>query len=76
IALRGMFFYFRLIRCVLHFGNIHVATATYIGDLENVVGNFNYAIFFPTKEPRSLADEMTNNAFDGDMYWVSRNPNS
>ncbi|XP_058074194.1 probable RNA-dependent RNA polymerase 5 isoform X2 [Magnolia sinica] len=58
----------------LHFGDIHVVTATYIRDLENFVGNSKYAIFFPTKGPRSLADEMANSDFDGDMYWVSRNP--
>ncbi|XP_058074196.1 probable RNA-dependent RNA polymerase 5 [Magnolia sinica] len=58
----------------LHFGDIHVVTTTYIRELENVVGNSKYAIFFPTKGPRSLADEIANGDFDGDMYWVSRNP--
>jgi hypothetical protein len=58
----------------LHFGDIHVLTATYIDGLEKVVGNSKYAIFFPTSGPRSLADEIANSDFDGDMYWVSRNP--
>ncbi|URE46877.1 RNA-dependent RNA polymerase [Musa troglodytarum] len=57
----------------LHFGDIHVLTATYNKDLEKFVGYSKYAIFFPTKGPRSLADEMANSDFDGDMYWVSRN---
>ncbi|XP_039822063.1 probable RNA-dependent RNA polymerase 3 isoform X2 [Panicum virgatum] len=58
----------------LLFGDIHELTATYIDGLENIVGNSKYAIFFPTCGPRSLADEMANSDFDGDMYWVSRNP--
>jgi len=58
----------------LLFGDIHELTATYIDGLENIVGNSKYAIFFPTCGPRSLADEMANRDFDGDMYWVSRNP--
>nr|XP_018676824.1 PREDICTED: probable RNA-dependent RNA polymerase 5 isoform X2 [Musa acuminata subsp. malaccensis] len=57
----------------LHFGDVHVLTATYNKDLEKFVGYSKYAIFFPTKGPRSLADEMANSDFDGDMYWVSRN---
>ncbi|XP_057969037.1 probable RNA-dependent RNA polymerase 5 isoform X2 [Malania oleifera] len=58
----------------LHFGDIHVLNAKYVKDLEDVVENSKYAIFFPTKGPRSLADEMANSDFDGDLYWVSRNP--
>lgn len=58
----------------LHFGDIHILTATYIDGLEKVVGHSKYAIFFPTCGPRSLADEMANSDFDGDIYWVSRNP--
>uniref|UniRef100_A0A0A9CUY8 RNA-dependent RNA polymerase n=1 Tax=Arundo donax TaxID=35708 RepID=A0A0A9CUY8_ARUDO len=58
----------------LHFGNIHILTATYIDGLEKIVGNSKYAILFATSGPRSLADEMANSDFDGDMYWVSRNP--
>ncbi|CAL4978427.1 unnamed protein product [Urochloa decumbens] len=58
----------------LHFGDIHKLTATYIDGLEDIVGNSKYAIFFPTCGPRSLADEMANSDYDGDMYWVSRNP--
>ncbi|RVW96217.1 putative RNA-dependent RNA polymerase 3 [Vitis vinifera] len=57
----------------LHFGDIHVLNATYVEALEEFVGNAKYAIFFPIKGPRSLADEMANSDFDGDMYWVSRN---
>uniref|UniRef100_J3KXC5 RNA-dependent RNA polymerase n=1 Tax=Oryza brachyantha TaxID=4533 RepID=J3KXC5_ORYBR len=59
----------------LHFGDIHVLKATYIKDLEKkYVGYSKYAILFPTSGPRSLADEMANSDFDGDMYWVSKNP--
>ncbi|XP_042417528.1 probable RNA-dependent RNA polymerase 5 isoform X2 [Zingiber officinale] len=57
----------------LHFGDIHVLSARYIKELELFVGDSKYAIFFPTKGSRSLADEMANSDFDGDMYWVSRN---
>lgn len=57
----------------LHFGDIHVLSARYIKELEFFVGDSKYAIFFPTKGRRSLADEMANSDFDGDMYWVSRN---
>ncbi|KAG6662192.1 probable RNA-dependent RNA polymerase 5 isoform X2 [Carya illinoinensis] len=58
----------------LHFGDIHVLKATYVKALESLIGNAKYAIFFPCKGPRSLADEIAGGDFDGDMYWVSRNP--
>ncbi|KAI4377766.1 hypothetical protein MLD38_015344 [Melastoma candidum] len=58
----------------LHFGDIHVLKAKYVEELESVVGNSKYAIFFPVSGPRSLADEMGSGDFDGDMYWISRNP--
>ncbi|KAL6838697.1 hypothetical protein ACP4OV_031411 [Aristida adscensionis] len=58
----------------LHFGDIHRLTATRIDGLEKIVGHSRYAIFFPTTGPRSLADEMAGGDFDGDMYWVSWNP--
>ncbi|KAB1214810.1 putative RNA-dependent RNA polymerase 5 [Morella rubra] len=58
----------------LHFGDIHILKATYVKALEPIIGNAKYAIFFPCKGPRSLADEIAGGDFDGDMYWVSRNP--
>ncbi|KAJ1687513.1 hypothetical protein LUZ63_018903 [Rhynchospora breviuscula] len=58
----------------LHPGDIHLLQATYVEDLKNVVGNSKYAIFFPVVGPRSLADEMANSDFDGDIYWVSQHP--
>ncbi|KAK2982311.1 hypothetical protein RJ640_027408 [Escallonia rubra] len=58
----------------LHFGDIHVLNAVYVKDLENFVGNAKFAIFFSTKGRRSVASEIANGDFDGDMYWVSRNP--
>ncbi|XP_056163740.1 probable RNA-dependent RNA polymerase 5 isoform X1 [Syzygium oleosum] len=58
----------------LHFGDIHVLNATYVEALETKVGNSKYAIFFPTSRPRSLTDEIAGGDLDGDMYWVSRNP--
>lgn len=58
----------------LHFGDIHVLTATYVKALESFIGNAKFAIFFPCKGPRSLGDEIAGGDFDGDMYWVSRNP--
>ncbi|KAL5572572.1 hypothetical protein UlMin_022169 [Ulmus minor] len=57
----------------LHFGDVHVLKATYVVELESFVGNAKYAIFFPCKGPRSIADEIGTGDFDGDMYWVSRN---
>ncbi|GMY36155.1 probable RNA-dependent RNA polymerase 5, partial [Fagus crenata] len=60
----------------LHFGNIHVLKATYVKALESFIGNAKFAIFFPCKGPRSLGDEIAGGDFDGDMYWVSRNPQS
>lgn len=57
----------------LHFGDIHVLTSRYIKDIQDAVGYSRYAILFPTSGPRSLADEMANSDFDGDMYWVSIN---
>ncbi|KAK9101032.1 hypothetical protein Scep_024462 [Stephania cephalantha] len=58
----------------LHFGDIHVLTATYCKEIEDIVGNAKYGIFFPIVGPRSIADEIGTGDFDGDMYWVSRNP--
>lgn len=59
----------------LHFGDIHVLTATHIPDLEkNIVGFSKYVILFPISGPRSLADEMAGGDHDGDSFFVSRNP--
>ncbi|CAA7013934.1 unnamed protein product [Microthlaspi erraticum] len=58
----------------LHFGDIHVLKATYVKLLEEYVGNSKYAVFFPQKGPRSLGDEIAGGDFDGDMYFISRNP--
>ncbi|XP_071911032.1 probable RNA-dependent RNA polymerase 5 isoform X1 [Coffea arabica] len=58
----------------LHFGDIHVLEAVYVKELEDVIGNAKFGIFFSTKGQRSVANEIANGDFDGDMYWVSRNP--
>ncbi|OIW03701.1 hypothetical protein TanjilG_29736 [Lupinus angustifolius] len=58
----------------LHFGDIHMMQATYVEELESYVGHSKYAIFFPCVGPRSVADEIAGGDFDGDMYWVSKNP--
>nr|XP_011459238.1 PREDICTED: probable RNA-dependent RNA polymerase 5 isoform X4 [Fragaria vesca subsp. vesca] len=58
----------------LHIGDIHVLKATYVKEIEYIVGNAKYGIFFSCKGPRSIADEMGGGDFDGDLYWVSRNP--
>ncbi|XP_074344092.1 putative RNA-dependent RNA polymerase 5 [Apium graveolens] len=57
----------------LHFGDIHVLNAVYVKEVEDVVGNAKYGIFFSTKGQRSVASEIANGDFDGDMYWVSKN---
>ncbi|KAE8654669.1 hypothetical protein F3Y22_tig00117048pilonHSYRG01475 [Hibiscus syriacus] len=38
--------------------------------LDEYVGHAKYAIFFPYKGPRSLADEIAGGDFDGDMFFV------
>jgi RNA-dependent RNA polymerase len=58
----------------LHFGDIHILKATYVKALEEYVGNSKFAVFFPQKGPRSLGDEIAGGDFDGDMYFISRNP--
>ncbi|VYS52890.1 unnamed protein product [Arabidopsis thaliana] len=58
----------------LHFGDIHILKATYVKSLEQYVGNSKYGVFFPQKGPRSLGDEIAGGDFDGDMYFISRNP--
>lgn len=58
----------------LHFGDIHRLKAVYVKELEEIVGNAKYGIFFSSKGERSVANEIANGDFDGDMYWVSRNP--
>eukprot|EP01018_Ginkgo_biloba_P002643 Gb_32086 [translate_table: standard] len=57
----------------LHFGDIHVFKATYIEEIEKIVGTSKFAIFFSTQGPRSAADEIANSDFDGDLYWISMN---
>lgn len=58
----------------LHFGDIHILEAVYVKELEEIIGNAKYGIFFSTKGQRSAAAEIANGDFDGDVYWVSRNP--
>lgn len=58
----------------LHPGDIHVVNARYVEALEDFVGNSKYGIFFPSKGPRSMADEIAGGDYDGDMYWISTNP--
>lgn len=50
----------------IHFGDVHVLTAKHIEGLEEIVGNSKYGIFFSTKGPRSLSNELA----DGDLYWI------
>lgn len=58
----------------IHFGDVHILNAVYVKGMEAYIGNAKYAILFPTKRHRSLADEMAGGDFDGDMFFVSRNP--
>ncbi|KAI3810840.1 hypothetical protein L1987_20463 [Smallanthus sonchifolius] len=58
----------------LHFGDVHVLNARYVKELEDYIGNSKFAIFFSTKGRRSVANEIASGDFDGDIYWVSRNP--
>ncbi|KAM3216044.1 putative RNA-dependent RNA polymerase 5 [Capsicum annuum] len=58
----------------LHFGDIHRLLAVPVKNLGDIIGNAKYGIFFSTKGPRSAATEIANGDFDGDNYWVSRNP--
>ncbi|KAK9715405.1 hypothetical protein RND81_06G162700 [Saponaria officinalis] len=58
----------------IHFGDIRVLKATHQKALEDIVGNSKYGIFFSTKGRRSMGDQMAGGDYDGDMYWVSRNP--
>lgn len=58
----------------MHVGDVHVLNSKYVEELELYVGNSKFGIFFPCIGPRSLADEIAGGDFDGDMYWVSRNP--
>ncbi|RAL37179.1 hypothetical protein DM860_004101 [Cuscuta australis] len=57
----------------LHFGDIHKLNAVHVKEIDEVVGNAKYGIFFSTKGQRSVASEIANGDFDGDVYWVSRN---
>ena len=58
----------------IHFGDIHILKAVYVPNMEFIVGNAKYGIFFSINGQRSAASEIANGDFDGDMYWVSRNP--
>ncbi|KAK2397936.1 RNA-dependent RNA polymerase family protein [Trifolium repens] len=58
----------------LHFGDIHIMQATHVEGLESYVGHGKYAIFFACVGSRSVADEIAGGDFDGDMYWISKNP--
>lgn len=57
----------------LHFGDLHLCKATYVEEIEKVVGDSKFGIFFSTQGPRSMADEIAKGDFDGDMYWVCMN---
>lgn len=57
-----------------HPGDIHVVNARYVEALKDFVGNAKYGVFFPSKGLRSMADEIAGGDYDGDMYWVCRNP--
>eukprot|EP00252_Welwitschia_mirabilis_P009774 TRINITY_DN2264_c0_g1_i5.p1 TRINITY_DN2264_c0_g1~~TRINITY_DN2264_c0_g1_i5.p1 ORF type:complete len:908 (-),score=178.98 TRINITY_DN2264_c0_g1_i5:35-2476(-) len=56
-----------------HFGDIHIYTAVYVKEIEEIVGDRKYAIFFSTRGKRSGADEIGGGDFDGDEYWVCKN---
>ncbi|XP_076909458.1 putative RNA-dependent RNA polymerase 5 [Bidens hawaiensis] len=58
----------------LDFGDVHIMNAKYVEKLEEFVGNAKYGIFFSTKGERSVGTEIANGDFDGDTYWVCRNP--
>ncbi|CAI0543503.1 unnamed protein product [Linum tenue] len=58
----------------LHFGDVHILEAVYLKEMEDYVGSSRFGIFFPTDGPRSLADEMANGDYDGDMFLVSKYP--
>ncbi|KAJ0515563.1 putative RNA-directed RNA polymerase [Helianthus annuus] len=58
----------------LDFGDVHILTAKYVEKMEEFVGNAKYGIFFSTKGKRSVGTEIANGDFDGDLYWVCRNP--
>ena len=58
----------------VHFEGIHRLKARYLEELVSYVGHDKYAIFFPCVGFCSLADEIAGGDYDGDMYWVSTNP--
>ncbi|XP_022017928.1 probable RNA-dependent RNA polymerase 3 isoform X2 [Helianthus annuus] len=58
----------------LDFGDVHIMNAKYVEKMEEFVGNAKYGIFFSTKGKRSVGTEIANGDFDGDTYWVCRNP--
>nr|QCD25904.1 RNA-dependent RNA polymerase 3 [Helianthus tuberosus] len=58
----------------LDFGDVHIMNAKYVEKMEEFVGNAKYGIFFSTKGKRSVGAEIANGDFDGDTYWVCRNP--
>lgn len=58
----------------LHFGDIHVLKAVYKEEMEGFIGNSRHAIFFSTRGSSSAAYEMATGDFDGDLYWISWNP--
>ncbi|XP_074290310.1 putative RNA-dependent RNA polymerase 5 [Silene latifolia] len=57
----------------IHFGDIRVLKSTHQKVIEDTARNSKYRIFFSTEE-RSSADQMAGGDYDGDMYWVSSNP--
>ncbi|KAH6812867.1 hypothetical protein C2S51_021885 [Perilla frutescens var. frutescens] len=58
----------------MHFGDIHVMEAIHVKEIEDFDGNAKYGIFFSTKGQKSAAYEMAAGDFNGDLYWISRNP--
>lgn len=58
----------------VHFGDIHRLKARYLEELVSYVGHDKYAICFPCVGFHTLVDEIVGGDYDGDMYWVSTNP--
>ncbi|CAM6081635.1 unnamed protein product [Calypogeia fissa] len=56
-----------------HPGDIHIFEAVANKEIQDIVGNGKYVIFFSTKGPRSIPDEIANSDLDGDKYFVTWN---
>ncbi|CAM6122653.1 unnamed protein product [Calypogeia fissa] len=58
-----------------HPGDFHIFEPIWNKELQAIVGNTKYAIYFSTQGTRAVYKETGDGDLDGDRYWICKNPN-